>query len=472
MATLSPARRAALNALLEAQDSGRYVRELLSASSPHMQALDSRDAAFALRLALGVTATEGCLDDILNQYLDKPNKVSARVRMALRISVCEALYLNQTPEVVVSQGVELVRSCAKSAAGLANAVLRRVCEGREAFLAAEDAVPEQRRIVSVARRAGLPVWLARRVEGSLGEERARRLFDSQLDPAPLAVHVNPLRASELEVAFASLQARPCELPGAYMVPHVADLVRAGSFERGDLVASDLAAQLVATAATRVGSCLEIGAGRGTKTYMMHAQAQRAGLDRTHLALDLSEGKCRANVERIAHAGFGQLETVAGDACELEKTLAEFDVAHGSRIRFDTVFVDAPCSGTGTMRRHPEIPWRLSSRDVRNNLPGLQLSMLMSAARRVAADGELIYATCSVLDEENMQVINAFLDSETGADFRLAPVSDAYMFALPAFAKARDLVREHEHETGVFQSVPAPQGFDGHFCARLVRCNRA
>lgn len=470
MATLSPARRTALDALVEAHDTGRYVRELLSASSPHMQMLDPRDASFALRIALGVTATEGCLDDILNQHLDKPGKVSARVRTALRISTFEALYLEQAPEVVVSQGVELVRSCAKSAAGLANAVLRRVCEGRVAFLAAEDAVPEQRHIVARARRAGLPVWLARRIEESLGQLRADALMGAQIEPAPLAIQVNPLRSSELELPLAALQARACELPGSYTVSHVADLVHAGSFEHGDLVASDLHAQLVATAATRTGSCLEIGAGRGTKTYMMHAQAQRAGFTRTHVSLDLSEGKCRANAARLNRAGFGQLETIAGDACELETTLAEFDASRGMRHRFDTVFVDAPCSGTGTMRRHPEIPWRLTSCDVRNNLPGLQLAMLTAAALRVASGGELIYATCSVLDEENRQVIDAFLNSETGADFRLAPVSDADIFALPAFEQARALAHDHEDSGGVFQTFPVLHGFDGHFCARLVRCS--
>ena len=121
-----------------------------------------------------------------------------------------------------------------------------------------------------------------------------------------------------------------------------------------------------------------------------------------------------------------------------------------------------------MRRHPEIPWRLTSRDVRNNLPGLQLAMLTAAALRVASGGELIYATCSVLDEENRQVIDAFLNSETGADFRLAPVSDADIFALPAFEQARALAHDHEDADGVFQTSPVLHGFDGHFCSRLVR----
>ena len=83
---------------------------------------------------------------------------------------------------------------------------------------------------------------------------------------------------------------------------------------------------------------------------------------------------------------------------------------GEPVKFDTVFIDAPCSGTGTMRRHPEIPWRLTEKDVTVELPKLQLTMLKEAAARVAAGGELIYATCSVFDEENTQVVEAFLNS--------------------------------------------------------------
>ena len=91
-------------------------------------------------------------------------------------------------------------------------------------------------------------------------------------------------------------------------------------------------------------------------------------------------------------------------------LTSFDAMLGEPVKFDTVFIDAPCSGTGTMRRHPEIPWRLTEKDVAIELPKLQLTMLKEAAARVAAGGELIYATCSVFDEENTQVVDAFLNS--------------------------------------------------------------
>lgn len=100
------------------------------------------------------------------------------------------------------------------------------------------------------------------------------------------------------------------------------------------------------------------------------------------------------------------------------------------VKFDTVFIDGPCSGTGTMRRHPEIPWRLTENDVTTDLPKLQLTMLKEAAARVAAGGELIYATCSVFDEENTQVVDAFLNSPEGAGLAWEPLSGAPDSATP------------------------------------------
>lgn len=467
MATLSPARKVALNVLLQAEESGRYARELMPRAA-EADGLDPRDAAFALRLALGVTSTVGCLDDALSTHINKPKSLEPAVRMALRLSAFEALYLNAAPEVVVSQGVELARSVSRGAAGLANAVLRRMCENRIAFLAAEDAADDHRSIVSQARRAGLPVWLVRRIVDSLGRDTVERMLSASLEPAPTAVHVNPLRCADelswLDHGFVAALG----LPGAYEGVRVGELVAADAFARADVVASDLHAQLVATAATRSGSCLEIGAGRGTKTFVMHSQAHRADLTRTHVVLDLYEGKCRANAERIDRAGFGGLVTVVGDATNLSEVLSAFDDAAGERVLFDTVFVDAPCSGTGTMRRHAEIPWRLDPMDIKRNLPELQLSMLKEAAGRVAPGGELIYATCSVLRYENGDVVDVFLTSEIGQGFKVAPLSQADIFSNPAFASVSRAIARHEDARGLFQTVPVPHGYDGHFCARLIR----
>ncbi|MDY2776925.1 MAG: transcription antitermination factor NusB [Collinsella sp.] len=457
----SPARRRAFDVLMEAGAKGGFARDIMARSEAD-RCKDPRDEAFALRLALGVTACEGHLDDALDAHLNNPRKIPPVIRIALRVAAYEILYLDSAPEVAVSQGVELVRSCSPAFTGLANAVLHRVARDREPFLEARDAAFDQRSLVARARQSGLPVWLARSIEASR-PNRSQDLLQAQPHPAPFALHVNPRRAEDLDAQLSSWGAVPLGLPGSWRIDSVRPILETDLLAKAALVVSDLNAQLVAAAATRPGSCLEIGAGRGTKTFMMACHAYRCGIEREHTALDLFDWKCKLNLERVIDAGLSPIEFAVGDARDLESALGGAPAP-----MFDTVFLDAPCSGTGTMRRHIEIPWRLEPLDVRRSLPDLQLSILKEASRRVSGNGELVYATCSVLAEENEGVIDAFLGSDEGRGFSLAPVSDAWIFSRDRYAGARDLVRGNEDGRGRFQTVPARDGFDGHFCARMVR----
>ncbi len=455
MTALSPARRFACAILREADAGGGYAREIGERLRDRPE--DPRDAAFGLRLALGVTATVGCLDELLDQYLTKPRAVSPAVRRALRLAAFELVYLDATPAVAVSQGVELVRSQARAAAGLANAVLRRVATARGPYLAADDVPPADRPRASLARRAGLPVWLMRQIEASCGFEAAAGLGACALEPAPIFTHLAAGAGEGL-------------VPGCARPEDPAALIATGVFDRAEMVASDESAQLIATAATAPGSCLEIGAGRGTKTFVMCAQARRAGFAaRRHVAAELSAERTARNRERLERAGLDAGVTwVTGDCRDLDRVLVEVDQAARGPVRFDTVLVDAPCSGTGTMRRHPEIPWRLAPDEVERALPELQQALLSAAAARVASGGQLLYATCSVLSSENVQVVQAFLESSAGRDFALAPVSEAPIFALAPYARARAYAHERETSAGCIATVPVPGRADGHFCARLVR----
>lgn len=433
MTKLASARKAALRVLVDAERSGTYARDALNADAG-VQALDARDRGLALRLTLGVTATLGCLDEALDAFIAKPKKVAPRVRWCLRISTFELLYFHTPAEVAVSQGVELVRSCARGAVGLANAVLRRVAEGREAYLAAEGVADGDRAVVQLARAGGLPVWLVRSIIEARGLEAVRLLVASELDAAPLAVHLNA-RVDDLD----GIGGNSCEIPGCIVDVDGPALIASGALDRADAVVSDANAQAVACRAIRNGSLLEIGAGRGTKSFVIAAESHRAGLARNHVAVELSEDKCALNRERLAAAGLDAgMRVLSGDACDLDPVLASLDLEAGERYLFDTVLVDAPCSGTGTMRRHPEIPWRLDPEDAFHGLPELQLQMLTEASRRVAPGGRLIYATCSVLPTENEGVVEMFLASEAGERFAL--------------------------EGSPSQTMPAPGTYDGHFCA--------
>ena len=462
MSRLAPARARALAALIDADRRGVFVRDQLQHDAG--QALDHRDEALALRLALGATAASGTLDELLDRYIAKPSRVKPPVRWALRVAAFEILYLDTPARAAVSQGVELVRSRAASAAGLANAVLRRIAEAAPDYLAAADAPAADRAVVSAARRSGLPVWLVTAFRESLGASRARGVIEAELEPAPLAFHLAPT------AMFDDVSGR-CPAPGMLLPDDAAAFIRSGALACARAVASDEAAQLVAIAATAPGTCLEVGAGRGTKTYVMQAVSARLGWERRHIALDLAQRKGELNRERLERAGLAAgVAFATGDGRALDDALRKLDERAGAPLLFDRVLLDAPCSGTGTMRRHPEIPWRLAPDDVApaGSLPALQLDLLRAASERVAPGGELIYATCSVLASENRDVVRDFLASDAGAAFQPEPVSAARVFQEPSHADAADLVSADEDVSGMFQSAPVPGARDGHFCARLVR----
>ena len=257
------------------------------------------------------------------------------------------------------------------------------------------------------------------------------------------------------------------LPGAMRVDRVGALVRAGAFDRGDLVASDYYAQLIAAVATREGTCLEIGAGRGTKTFMMMLMPN--GVTWTMIT---SRSTCTRQMpgELPARGSIrlGEIRFVAGDATDLDACLAVLDKEYRHAARFDTVFVDAPCSGTGTMRRHGEIPWRLTPQECDRDLPKLQLAMLRAAADRVAPPrGAYLRHLLGAAGREH-RVVTAFLASPEGEGFVPVSVSDALRDAGSAYAAAAHDLAVCENADGLFQSHPTRDGFDGHFCARIVR----
>jgi len=166
--------------------------------------------------------------------------------------------------------------------------------------------------------------------------------------------------------------------------------------------------------------LEIGQGRGTKTVLMESAAIAAGGHARIVSVEVDAGKARVSRRRMERAGVAShTSTQVLDATLLSGRglPAEIDT------HFDVVFIDAPCSGTGTLRRHPEIAWSLEPEAVDpardDSLPALQLRILLASASRVRLGGMLCYATCSLLAEEDEHVVEAFLASDAGMGFELA-----------------------------------------------------
>lgn len=421
----TPARLAALEVVRTVRERNAFAQDVI-AKVIDKSKMSVEDRAFATLLALGTVSARGTLDEVIDRALDEPTDVFRETRDALQISTYELLFLGKEPHVAVDQGVEMVKSFSPGpAARVANAVLHKVVRLRLEFPFGNPSED----VDALARTQAFPTWIAVKLIREMGAEAAVDFMRASNEPAPLYVAVNACKADDASVLKAFERAEEqasamplgsAEMPGCIRVAEGRSLLVpsiARQIEQGKMLVSDAASQLVAASVLpdeKPASALEIGAGRATKTILLQSGATRrygSQIDE-YVTIDNHEYKTKLLRERADQYGICVTEALTANALDLDHIMSE-------RL-FDFVFIDAPCSGLGTLRRHPEIRWRLSEKDI----PGFtktQLGMLKAAAAHVAPGGTLAYATCTITREENAGVVSAFLSSEEGSAFKVVPI---------------------------------------------------
>lgn len=445
----SPARQAALRVTSIVRERDAFAQELIHKYIDSSR-MSREDRAFATRLTLGVVSSCGTLDDVINRCLDRVSDINDDVRDALRISTYEIIFLKKEPHAAVSQGVELVKTIAPKASGLANAVLRRIADKAHKFPFGDPRTD----IEAFARLHAFPQWLAKRALLDLGPEATRDYLAGSNEPAPLFVAINAAKADESEVVETIVAAHgdPVavsvngeDIPGCYCLSEGRVLFDGRvrhMIQTGQLLVSDASSQQIARLVLpeeKPVSLLEVGAGRGTKTVLIQSDAQRrygSQIDE-YVTVDNLEFKTNITAERAEEYGIHVSESITGDATVLDDVVGE--------RAFDVVFIDAPCSGLGTLRRHPEIRWRLNPEKI-DEFAKTGLALLKSASTHVTPGGSIVFSTCTITRAENIDVVKAFLASDEGASFALAPIGGA-----PCFNPALK-----------------PGSPDAHFAVRLVK----
>ena len=186
--------------------------------------------------------------------------------------------------------------------------------------------------------------------------------------------------------------------------------------------------------------------------LLQADAVERGGPAEVFALDLHAFKARLLEERLARFGVPGVTALVGDARDLEKVDS---IPKAGSV--DAVLIDAPCTGLGTLRRHPEKRWRVTPADI-ESLGELGIALLKEAAQLVRRGGFVVYSTCTVARCENAAVVEAFLAGEQGSEWRIDSLADEVPAEWQAFVT----------DEGYFSSFPVSDGPDGHFAARLVR----
>lgn len=438
--SVSPARIAAFEILRRVEEDGAYASVLLAGSDDDMR---PDDRSLCYELVMGVLRWQLWLDALITHFADrKAESLDKPIRRALRMGLYELRFLTRIPvSATVNETVNLAYMArVRSAAGFVNAVLRRATRETDYDPTAEIEDPLERLAIATSH----PVWLIDRWVKTFGREKAEEFARANNEAPPTALRVNLTRAEEKSV-LSGLRAAgaiitPSRIaPGAWRVADANAMVRELS-NNGSIYLQDEASQLVAyVLGARPGdSVLDVCAAPGSKTTHIAELEPKVALV---IAGDLYEHRLRIVADTAMRLGTRQIDALVLDA---NATLPIRDQS------VDRVLVDAPCSGTGTLRRNPEIRWRISAQDV-SSLAARQSRILANSAATVRVGGKLVYSTCSVEVDENEDVVEAFLFSHR--DFTQVPV-DA------------DGLSKSKH--GSVRTWPQLNGADGFFISAFEK----
>ena len=474
MAKLAPARAAALDLAAQCRRKHARMRDFLR-TSHKMDVLGEKDRALAMRLLLGSVSAVGELDRVLASYLPKRRHLEPKLRDALRLAAFEILYLHTPKHVAVSQGVEMARRASAQATGLANAILRRIAADvsprvDEAY-ARLHAGNDEHLLEDLAHVSGQPNWLCQKLVASMGVSVATPLLLHVLEPAPVYVALREGLSHDVLSAF---DPHASVAPQSFFLESPAGLAASDLVAHAKVLPADISSQLVALLALsgREKTLLEIGQGRGTKTILLQQNAALLNHALYITAIDIDPQKVETARKRLVEAAVdNQVTSVVFNAAELGAREASGELPGELAHTFDTVFIDAPCSGVGTLRRHPEIGWSLDENAVCSDgiLPKVQKDILVAASGKVAAHGTLVYATCSPLYEEDEAVVEAFLATEEGSSFEPEDITESAAFELLSDV-GKQVVQKSQTKTGYahFGYHPDILDADQHFLAKLRR----
>jgi len=419
---------------------------------------NSRDRALAMELTYGVLRHLATIDWRLTPVADKPlSRLPLVVQMIVRLGAYQLLYLDRIPaSAAVNESVHLAKRRAKQLgrdwSGFVNAVLRSLLRSPVPPWPILETDPARALLVQYS----IPEWLSRRWIDRLGVPGAEAACEAASAIPPVTLRVNHLKTTR-EALLATLQeaglkARPTDVsPAGVILEDGGAIPSLPGFEEGEFYVEDEAAQLIPPLLDpQPGEIiLDACAAPGGKTTHLAMLMQNRGtiyaVDRKAERLELLRDNCRRLGILIARP-------VARD---LRQSLTRSHAVDLQDDGFDRILVDAPCSGLGVLRRHPEAKWRKDSQAFRRHQT-LQFQILGAVAARLRAGGVLVYSTCSTEPEENEDVIEQFCRSHAG--FRRESVGPWLPPAARVFLTER----------GALSTMGNRCSMDGFYAARLLK----
>jgi 16S rRNA (cytosine967-C5)-methyltransferase len=442
------ARSLAVDILNRIDQAGLFAEPLLDQALSRCALTDVHDRRLLTEIVYGTLRMRGRIDWVIARfYKGDPASMDGGVRNILRTALYQFFFTDRIPAfAIVDEAVKLVKEMHPPASGLVNAILRNVMR-KEKEIHWPDIEIDPVNHISVCHSH--PLWLVKRWIALFGVRETLDLCRANNEIPPLTIRVNRLKATREEVREhlqrSGFAVGKTEFsPDGLVLTHPAIPVRdTFGYKEGQIQVQDEASQLVARLLDPGPGekILDACAGAGVKASHLAEIMNNQG---TVTAVDISRQKIKALRENTGRLGIIMVEPLVRDLRE--------DPGETFRGAFDGILLDVPCSGLGTLRRNPEIKWRITPEDLQRHAV-VQKRLLACVAGCLRQGGRLVYSTCSVMPEENEAVIADFLSRH--GDFRCIP---------PPAVIPPSMVTEE----GFFKTRPDRHGTDGFFGAILMK----
>lgn len=394
---ISPARLAAAKALYS-MEKGSKISDVLVPN----RNLISEDEALLRELVYGCTRQKRLLDHNLDSLCQTPfQKLPVEVKISLRLGLYQLLFLDRVPpHAAVHESVNLAKKGGQEAlSGFVNAVLRTAETKKKSFVIQGDSD-----IDTLSIRYSHPTWLTKRWEKQFGGGKLEDILKADNQPHPVYLHVRPgfeeQVKSDLGKQNVRLESVVWPVRTFKLRSHEGGVFSGESFQKGDWIVQDWTPQamLEFLPLSEGQRAWDMCAAPGGKTVGL---AWRLGEKGRVMASDASPERRKKLEENLKRTGLNQVQLYDGEVAKLPPAQ-----------KFDLVWVDAPCSGTGVLSRRADLRWKIEPRDVTAHVDS-QKELLEEAQGHLYPKGHLVYSTCSLEKEENQEVVQAFLKRHPG-----------------------------------------------------------
>ncbi|CEQ24243.1 16S rRNA methyltransferase B [[Clostridium] sordellii] len=406
--------------------------------------LSDQEKGLATELIYGIIENKYYLNYIIDKLSKiKSKKMSTYVKITLWLGIYQILFLDSIKDhAAVNESVAIIKKYDKKSSGFVNAILRNVIRNKDDIME----IDKIDIIEYLSIKYSYSPWIIKKWISDFGQDFAEDLLEANSEKPKLYIRVNTLKTNRDElIEKLSKQGIECRkvngIEEAIQVQNLKSIENNKFFKEGYFTVQDISSMLVGKVLNPEENklILDICSAPGGKTTHVATIMKNSG---KVVARDVFDHKLKLINQTVKRLGLKNVKVEDGDALKLDKE---------SINKFDYVICDVPCSGMGIIKRKPEIKFK--KEEELKNLPDIQKNILNNASKYVKIGGNLIYSTCTIHDEENIDIVKSFLDEND--NFELVPINEVNI----------DLDNQ---DSGYIKIYPNIHGMDGFFIAKLKR----